>query len=202
MKFTPDENDIIYDTYGIDIVSIIRAIYEKLLGQDFDALVDTLSRIWDIYSIIAILLSLLFLFGFVYAKSRLLQLRGIQNQQFVDEEQAWAAAYGSGARQNSRWEDVKTHISSDNPNDWRQAIVEADIILEEVVNKAGYVGATLGEKLKSADSSTFKTIQDAWEAHKVRNQIAHEGVDFVLTKKIAQETITRFERVFREFGAV
>jgi hypothetical protein len=75
-------------------------------------------------------------------------------------------------------------------------------MLDETLTNAGYVGQTLGEKLKSANPQSFTTIQDAWEAHKVRNEIAHVGSDFVLTKKNAQETLVRFERVFREFGVI
>jgi hypothetical protein len=82
------------------------------------------------------------------------------------------------------------------------AIIEADIFLDETLNEAGYVGVSLGEKLKSANPQSFTTIQDAWEAHKVRNEIAHVGSDFILTRKIAQDTLLRFERVFREFGVI
>ena len=75
-------------------------------------------------------------------------------------------------------------------------------MLEETLNNAGYVGQTLGEKLKGANPQSFRTVQDAWDAHKVRNDIAHVGSDFILTKRVAQETITKFERVFREFGVI
>jgi len=97
---------------------------------------------------------------------------------------------------------VLKHISEQNPSEWRLAILEADIMLDEVLEGAGYLGTSIADRLKSAQHSPFNTIQDAWEAHKVRNEIAHVGSDFVLTKKVAGETITRFERVFREFGAI
>ena len=45
------------------------------------------------------------------------------------------------------------------------------------------------------------TLDDAWQAHKVRNQIAHAGADFVLTQKITRETIMMYKRVFEELGA-
>jgi hypothetical protein len=34
----------------------------------------------------------------------------------------------------------------------------------------------------------------------VRNKIAHAGADFILTQKIARETIMQYERVFKELG--
>ena len=60
-------------------------------------------------------------------------------------------------------------------------------------------GTTIGEKLKSASPNSFKTLDQAWRAHRVRNEIAHAGSDFVLTKKAAQDTITQYKMVFEEF---
>src|SRR5690606_1764590 len=126
----------------------------------------------------------------------------IEDQQIAEAEAAWAHTYGGAVSENNKWADIQKHIASDNPNDWRLAIIEADILLEETLSSHGYVGTTIGEMLKSANSSAFRTLQDAWSAHKVRNQIAHSGSDFVLTKKMANDTILQFERVFREFQVI
>lgn len=196
------EGEIIYQQYGIDIVALIRWLYDTIIGGDWDTFRETVMHWWDVYSVIAILLSLLFFVGFIYAKLRYGQLSQIEQAQLREEEHAWAERYGGAVTKNSRWEGIQGHLAEDNPNSWRVAIIEADIFLEETLNNAGYVGNTIGEKLKTANPTSFTTIQDAWEAHKVRNEIAHGGSDFVLTKKIAQQTLTRFERVFREFGVL
>lgn len=195
----PDENDIVYSTYGIDLAGLIRALFEKIMGSDFDAILERLEFWWNIYSIIAIILAILFFIGFVYARIRLGQLGDIEMAQLKNQEHAWQHAYGKAGAKNDRWEDIQTHITTDNPNDWKLAIIEADIILEDALERAGYIGTSVGDMLKAAN---FETIEDAWSAHKIRNQIAHAGGDFILTKKIAQETITRYERVFREFDII
>ncbi|HUX80831.1 MAG TPA: hypothetical protein VMV38_00725, partial [Candidatus Paceibacterota bacterium] len=100
---------------------------------------------------------------------------------------------------NPRWTHIKTLANSTNPNDWRTAIIEADIMLEDMLTRQGYPGEGVGEKLKAVEQSDFNTIQDAWEAHKVRNQIAHEGSSFDLSDTLARRTISRYESVFREF---
>ncbi len=187
---------------GVDPAPLIRFVYEKIVGGDWQSLLDTLSYVWNIYSVIAIILSLIFFVGFVYAKIRYGELSEIEQQALREEEARWAQKYGGVVTKNSRWSEIQHHIVENDPHAWKIALIEADIMLEEILNNAGYVGATIGEKLKSANSTSFSTLEDAWEAHKVRNQIAHEGGDFVLTKKVAQETLTRFERVFREFGAI
>jgi hypothetical protein len=202
MEQVADENDVVYDTYGLDIVSIFRYIYEKLLGQDWDGFMDLISFLWNVYSIIAIILALLFFAGFVYAKIRYGELSALEEEAFHESEHKWAERYGGAHPTEGRWTEIQKHLHDDNPNSWKIAIIEADIYLEEVLNEAGYVGVTLGEKLKSANPASFTTLQDAWEAHKIRNEIAHAGGDFILTKRVAQETLVRYERVFHEFGVL
>lgn len=102
-------------------------------------------------------------------------------------------------RENPRWKQVQEHINSKNPAEWRLAIIEADSILEEMTMKMGIPGENLGERLKNVEKSDFLSVQNAWEAHKVRNRIAHEGSTFELTYKEARQTIEHFEIVFREF---
>lgn len=98
-----------------------------------------------------------------------------------------------------RWETVTNHIESPNQNDWKQAILEADIMLDDILSKMGYRGESVGEKLKRAVKGDFQSLDDAWEAHKVRNQIAHEGSDFAINHHEAKHVIQRYKRVFEEF---
>ena len=64
--------------------------------------------------------------------------------------------------------------------------------------KLGYQGENLGERLKAIEPSDFITLQAAWDAHKVRNQIAHE-TNFQLSKREVRRVIGLYEQVFREF---
>lgn len=108
----------------------------------------------------------------------------------------------TGPYVNPRWAKVLEHVNSENPSDWRLAILEADIMLGDVLDKMGYHGATIGDKLKSIEQSDFSTLNEAWEAHKVRNAIAHEGSDMTLNKPEAERVVRLFEKVFKEFKYV
>lgn len=99
----------------------------------------------------------------------------------------------------ARWQKVTGHLNSENQNDWKQAILEADVMLDEVLNSLGYQGESIGEKLKRVQTGEFKAVQEAWDAHKVRNQIAHEGSTFQLTHHEANQTIQKYRKVFEEF---
>lgn len=195
-------NTVVFTPPGIDFERIFSAIYTSLSGGESGSLLDRLETIWNIYSVLAILLSLVFFVGFVYAKIRYGQLVEIEQAALKEAEAQWAARHSKTDSKNVKWDAIQRRVTENNPESWRIAIIEADIMLEEVLNNAGYVGQSIGDKLKSANPNSFTTVQDAWEAHKVRNTIAHVGSDFVLTQKVAQETITQFGRVFREFGVV
>lgn len=110
-----------------------------------------------------------------------------------------AASSATVSVQNKRWQRVLEHIESTNPNDWKIAIIESDSILDEMVKSMGYHGDNLGERLKGIEVSDFNTLNNAWEAHKVRNMIAHEGANFELNEREARRVVALYKSVFEEF---
>jgi hypothetical protein len=99
------------------------------------------------------------------------------------------------------WKKITNYLNSTNPSDWKLAILEADTLLDSMILGMGYKGENLGERLKTVEPSDFNTLNEAWEAHKVRNQIAHES-SFELSHKEAVRVLTLFEKVFKEFGYI
>lgn len=100
------------------------------------------------------------------------------------------------------WQVVLDHVNSENPAEWKLAILEADNMLDEILDIEGYKGETLGEKLKAMSPNAIRSYQDLWDAHLVRNQIAHEAGTMDLSKKMARDTISRFEIAFQELGHI
>lgn len=172
-------------------------------GADTDAagIITFFDTIWSIYSVIAFLLSALFVYGFVYASIRMNELQKILIDQYEQQERMYQRSQ-KGNVKNQRWQDVLNHLESENPNDWKLAIIEADVLLDDAIKEKGYAGKTLGERLKSISSAHMHTLDDAWDAHRIRNRVAHEGADFILTQKLARNTITQYQRVFEELGIV
>lgn len=198
-----DSNDFIYNQYGANIQGILQWIWNLFTGSGgtVDSALGTIFTVWQVYSVIAFIISALLLFGLIYAKMRHAELEHHEHEMIHHDEEHYRHQHAHGSK-NQRWEDAVTHTESDNPNDWRLAIIEADIILEGVLDSLGLSGLTIGDKLKKASPTFFKTLDDAWQAHRVRNEIAHKGADFVLTKRIAIETLERYRRVFEEFSAI
>lgn len=186
----------------INIDGVPQRIFENITQSDWASFLTTVEQWWNIYSVIALFVSFLFFSGFVYAKIHYNELSEMEQEKLREAEAEWKMKHEHPESKNARWEIIQKRVADMSPESWRVAVIEADILLDETLTNAGFVGQSIGEKLKTANPQSFTTLQDAWSAHKVRNEIAHVGSDFILTKKVAQETITRFERVFREFGVI
>jgi len=168
-------------------------VLEKNLGVPNETFFPFLLRLIKIFSI---LLTLFLLTTLVYSALRTASLRGAEAHKYsVDRPKAMPRE----DLVDPRWQRIVLHLDSENPADWRLAILEADIVLGDMLDKMGYMGATIGEKLKTVEESDFGTINQAWEAHKVRNQIAHEGSDFLITQREARRIISLYRQVFEEF---
>lgn len=105
-----------------------------------------------------------------------------------------------GGQKMTAFDQVRDHMDTDNPAEWRIAIIEADNILYKILDRAGYEGETLGEMLTNATHANFGTLESAWEAHKIRNKVAHEGQELTLDKREARRVIGLYENVLREFA--
>lgn len=164
-------------------------------GGGFMSVLDT---IWTVYTAIAFMLSAVFIYGIIYSYVRSNQYDQWWVEKLAEDEKRWRQLHDP-EKGNRRWQEVEDHVRSNNPNDWKLAIIEADVMLENMLEEAGFAGNTIADRLRSASGRSFATIEDAWQAHRMRNQIAHGGSDFVLTQKMAQATITQYRRVFEEF---
>lgn len=79
----------------------------------------------------------------------------------------------------------------------KQGIMDADKLLDYALAKKGFVG-TLGEKLKKA-GSRFSDLNGVWQAHKLRNQIAHELKDINIVE--ARRALKFFKQGLNDLGA-
>lgn len=135
----------------------------------------------------------------VYGLTRLFDLRRREEEYYTTPIKPPEGAASASA---ARFAHIEQLARGGGASEWREAIIEADIMLDELLARAGYTGEGVGEKLLQADRSRLASLNDAWEAHKVRNQIAHEGSRFDLSDTLAQRTIARYAAVFRELRAI
>lgn len=101
-----------------------------------------------------------------------------------------------------RWSEIQTKVSLGGSSHYSAAIMSADKLVDHVLRQKGYPGDTMGERLKSAkDDISPAVYHNLWQAHKLRNQLAHE-VDSEVMSYQAKEAIQNFEYALRELGAL
>jgi hypothetical protein len=149
--------------------------------------------------VISAFVSLVFVMGIIYAKFKLGQLKRSQHLEEKVKKAEERKVENKAQNENRKWKKIIDNVSSENSSDWRLAIIDADILLGEVLTKSGYKGEGIGEQLKSVEPSDFHTLNEAWEAHKVRNRIAHDGAEHPLSQREAKRVIGLYEQVFKEF---
>jgi len=178
------------------VVTMINSGNFSLFGINTINIKSLLLEIFTYIQYIVILLSPLLIIAIVYLYKKLSVLRMAEAKLFYTEET------GPTGYNNPQWERILNHIESINENDWRLAILEADIMLNTLLDNMGLPGDTIADKLKMVEKSDFVTIDNAWEAHKVRNQIAHEGATFIINQHEVRRVIGLYQTVFEEFRIV
>ncbi|MBU4480301.1 hypothetical protein KKG48_02570 [Patescibacteria group bacterium] len=158
---------------------------------------DYLMSYWPIVALISFLLSIILLIFIIYYFFKLKEIEKADKEKYGFIETP--DLFEDTSVKNERWLRVLEHLETESPTEWRSAILEADIILDEMTKKMGYHGDNLGERLNSVEKSDFLTLNQAWEAHKVRNMIAHEGSGYILNKREAKRVIDLYRQVFEEF---
>ena len=158
---------------------------------------DGLYRYWGVWVAIAVLISLLLTAAIIYCIVRILQVRHTEGLRYR------AAAHSVAAKDvpktQLRWNHILEQVHSDDERQWRLAILEADIMLNELLDVLGYRGETMADKMKAVERGDFKTIDLAWEAHRVRNSIAHQGSMHELNSRDARRVTGLYEQIFKEF---
>jgi hypothetical protein len=147
------------------------------------------------------ILSLILIFIVVWSSINLMKTRQDMHDQLDnDNDSSEESNFNESiVIKNDKWQKVVKNMNSISPNDWKLAILECDIILSEILEKMGYLQESISEKLKAIEPSDFTNIESAWEAHKIRNMIAHEGSDFMINEREAKRVVGLYEAVFREF---
>lgn len=184
----------------LNVEYFFRVLYDLIYARHSVALepgnlLIMVAHWWLVVTILAYAVSLAAIWALIFYTLRYWQIKKEDEQRYT----TIAEPEEHDIIEHARWAYIKQLIESPQESDWRQAIIEADIMLDELLQRQGYPGATLGDRLQAAK---FGTLQQAWDAHKVRNDIAHQGSAYQLSDSLAYRTIGNYEAVFREFNEI
>ncbi|MEI6498611.1 MAG: hypothetical protein WCO23_01485 [bacterium] len=76
---------------------------------------------------------------------------------------------------SSKREEIERNLQSQNIFELKHALIEADKLLDYTLEKRGFAGKTVADKLKEAQQFLSQDIYNQlWQGHKTRNQAVHE----------------------------
>ncbi len=95
----------------------------------------------------------------------------------------------------AKWQEVERLMDQSRS---KEAIFEADKLLDFVFRKINLRGETFADRLETAEK-ILTNYQDLWTAHKLRNKLAHE-LDFQPSFREAQRAIDTFDQAIRRLS--
>lgn len=97
------------------------------------------------------------------------------------------------------WRRIEEQFYRGGESDLKVAILEADKLLNDALREAGIMGIQLGDRLKKTSDSQVPNLNELWQAHKLRNQIAHEP-NFRLKRELAERALGIYETALTNLG--
>jgi hypothetical protein len=76
-------------------------------------------------------------------------------------------------------------------------VLEGDKVFDHALKLKGFTGS-VGEKLKK-NKALFSDLNGIWNAHKLRNRIAHE-IGITVSKKEISEALHQFKKAIKDLG--
>ena len=100
----------------------------------------------------------------------------------------------------TKWMAIEQSLDRDLPDTAHMAVLNADKLVDHALKERGAKGKTMGERMKAAQT-TWTNRNSIWEAHKLRNKIAHES-DFEVTYDAARRALSGFKQALKDLGAI
>ncbi len=98
-----------------------------------------------------------------------------------------------------KWNQIRSRIEEGTESEYKLAIIEADDFLNEMLERKGYKGETLEERLDKAEKEQVPNRQEIIKVHEIRNSVVYDP-DFKLNLEQARKTIDIYEDAIRNLG--
>ena len=102
---------------------------------------------------------------------------------------------------DARWVEIEKHINSTREAEWKFAVIEAYKLTDELLKGAGFQGDTMGDRLMNIQPGQLTTLQNLWEAHKIRNRLVHD-TNYFLRYTEAKRAVSLYEKTLKELQAL
>lgn len=99
---------------------------------------------------------------------------------------------------DNKLQEIDTLINLGKPSNNQKAVLEADKLLDHILKGLRTPGLTMGDRLKASRKRfSSEAYENAWQAHKVRNEIVHNS-EYELMDYQAKEAIEKYKKAIKE----
>lgn len=95
------------------------------------------------------------------------------------------------------WNKIIKRLETDKEGEYKLAVIEADSLLDSVLERIGYKGDSLVQRLEQIDQSVLPNLEEIWKVHKTRDNIVHDP-DYQLTLDQAKTVLAIYEKALRD----
>jgi hypothetical protein len=100
----------------------------------------------------------------------------------------------SRSKTRKKWDEILARLQTNNPSEYKVALLEADAMLDKILADIGYKGENMMDRLNQITSDQMEDVEDLKEAHQLRNQVVFER-DMVLEKEQVERALKIYETV-------
>ena len=116
------------------------------------------------------------------------------------------AAHGEGVKPKKNpailkyWTAIVQKANTGTPENLRRSVLEADALVDFFLKGAGYAGEHMADRLVQISKVGIKSVDRVWDAHRLRNDIAHTP-GFVVTSQQAEKALLAVRDFLKEMQA-
>ena len=175
-----------------------ESLYNFFGIKDFIYLISS-SQLQDMLFPIKLIFIFFTIFYFVAVVYFMLNSSWLQYK-FLEDVTEFFLWQSYGQRQmQKQWDKIVKRTESGAESDYKLAIIDADDLLEEVLDNRGYDGDTFEEALKEAGKLISDIVDDVLRAHNVRNSIVYNP-DYKITASEAKKILDIYESAVKGIG--
>lgn len=96
--------------------------------------------------------------------------------------------------------EIEHYLKDGEPASYALCVINGDKLVDKAMKARQLKGQTMGDKMKNS-ASLFSDLNGFWQAHKLRNKIAHEP-DFHISYQEARVALRSFRQALKDLGAI
>ena len=158
-----------------------------------------LRSILIVLSVIFLVLSLWIFIKIWPTRVRLYVFEGLRAYRAPKQTSTLVEEQKSATRK--KWTEIIQRVETGDEKAYSFAMIEADSLFEDILGRMGFGGKNIAERLRSVMPSDLPSVNEVWEAHKLRNRIAHE-TDFTPAKEETMRALAVYKKALEELKAI